>query len=222
MPTVILLDNSLSMAQPVLLPESGESTTHLQLAIHGINGLLDYLTHYCKLEFVSLLTFSSMYEVISPFTRDFDMLKARLQVLEEGDQTFFEPAFIEVNRLVLSEWGSTTPCQVILVTDGSFSNSSILENLSKPGSPIPFAFPGNLTIATIAQPGPENTILQNLIQLCGNEGSMLQVDSPLSQQSVHKLFLKLVDKNYASYSGFLKCGNLGSKIMMSPVPVVSG
>lgn len=55
MPTIIVLDISLSMAQNTLVPDLGESTTCLQLAVHGINGLLDYLTHYCKLEFVSLV-----------------------------------------------------------------------------------------------------------------------------------------------------------------------
>ena len=55
MPTVILLDVSLSMIRPVIQADTGESCTILQLAIHGINFLLDYLTTHLKLEFVSLV-----------------------------------------------------------------------------------------------------------------------------------------------------------------------
>lgn len=56
MPTVVVLDVSLSMSLPVTIPESTETYTTLQLAIHGINSLLDYLTLYSKLEFVALVS----------------------------------------------------------------------------------------------------------------------------------------------------------------------
>ena len=56
MPTIVLLDVSLSMARPVAAQDSGETYTRLQLAIHGINTLLDYFNVYSKLEFVSLVS----------------------------------------------------------------------------------------------------------------------------------------------------------------------
>lgn len=56
MPTVILLDVSLSMIRPVAQSENGENYTILQLAIHGINSFLDYLSTHLKLEFVSLVS----------------------------------------------------------------------------------------------------------------------------------------------------------------------
>lgn len=56
MPTVILLDVSLSMTRPVQLPE-GNETTKKQLAIHGINTFLDHLSIHSKLEFISLVSF---------------------------------------------------------------------------------------------------------------------------------------------------------------------
>ncbi len=55
MPTIVLLDVSLSMARPVSVPDSGETYTRLQLATHGINTLLDYFNVYTRLEFVSLV-----------------------------------------------------------------------------------------------------------------------------------------------------------------------
>ncbi|CAG2068112.1 unnamed protein product [Timema podura] len=60
------------------------------------------------------IAFSSLYEIISPFTRDFESIKQKLQQLEEYDKTSIETALHGVNRLVLGEWGSATPCQVTL------------------------------------------------------------------------------------------------------------
>lgn len=57
MPTVIVLDVSLSMMRPVGLSENGEGTfTRQNLAVHGINTLLDYLAVHSKLEFVALVS----------------------------------------------------------------------------------------------------------------------------------------------------------------------
>jgi hypothetical protein len=63
------------------------------------------------------VAFSSLYEIVSPFTRDFDALKLKLQQLEEYDKTCIETALHGVNRLVLGEWGSATPCQVRVYED---------------------------------------------------------------------------------------------------------
>lgn len=55
MPTVILLDVSLSMTRPVQLSD-GTETTRKQLAVHGINAFLDHLSVHSKLEFISLVS----------------------------------------------------------------------------------------------------------------------------------------------------------------------
>lgn len=55
MPTVILLDVSLSMTRPVQLSD-GTETTRKQLAEIGINAFLDHLSIYSKLEFISLVS----------------------------------------------------------------------------------------------------------------------------------------------------------------------
>lgn len=62
------------------------------------------------------MTYSSSYDVVSPFTRDFDLLKSKLGQLEEQDKSCLEPVLAGVNKLVLGEWGSATPCQVSLLT----------------------------------------------------------------------------------------------------------
>ncbi|KAJ8925819.1 hypothetical protein NQ315_009669 [Exocentrus adspersus] len=53
MPTVILLDVSLSMTRPVQLSDGTESIRK-QLAEIGINAFLDHLSVHSKLEFISL------------------------------------------------------------------------------------------------------------------------------------------------------------------------
>lgn len=58
MPTVILLDVSLSMSRLVPstnTPSSADNCTRRQLAISGIHTLLDYLSANNKLEFVSMV-----------------------------------------------------------------------------------------------------------------------------------------------------------------------
>jgi len=59
MPTVLLLDVSLSMSRTVpgaaLSSPVADANTYRHLAIHGINSMLDYLTTNNKLEFVSLV-----------------------------------------------------------------------------------------------------------------------------------------------------------------------
>lgn len=61
MPTVILLDVSLSMTRPLLLND-GNETTRKQLAEIGINAFLDQLSIQSKLEFISLVsTFSHQF-----------------------------------------------------------------------------------------------------------------------------------------------------------------
>ncbi len=55
MPTVILLDVSLSMSRPVSTGESTEEFQRRHLAIHGINKFLDHLSSHAKQEFVALV-----------------------------------------------------------------------------------------------------------------------------------------------------------------------
>ena len=55
MPTVIALDVSLSMCRPVQIPDCTEEYQRRNLAIHGINTLLDHFSTNCRLEFVSMV-----------------------------------------------------------------------------------------------------------------------------------------------------------------------
>ena len=56
MPTIVLLDTSLSMTRPVSTSDNTEEYQRRHLAIRGISAFLDHLTVNAKLEFVSLVS----------------------------------------------------------------------------------------------------------------------------------------------------------------------
>lgn len=64
-------------------------------------------------------------------------------------------------------------------------------------------------------------LYQRLADLAGNGSVVLVPDSPLNKYSVAACFQKLAETNYVSFQGYLKCGNLGSRILLSPAPMVT-
>lgn len=54
--------------------------------------------------------------VVVPFTRDYDAIRVKLPHIEDGDKTCIEQALQGVNQLVLNEWGSQNPVQIIMVS----------------------------------------------------------------------------------------------------------
>ncbi|CAG9860668.1 unnamed protein product [Phyllotreta striolata] len=233
MPTIILLDVSLSMTKPVQIEDSLETVTRKQLAEVGICAFLDHLSIHSKLEFISLMAFSSLYEERCPFTRDYNVIKAELKNIEDYDKTCIETALHGVNQMVLGEWGNNTACQVLLVTDGNtgLGSNSLKESLAtlsqrsaKLPFPVPFSFPGKLHIVCLTTPSDSNFVkskplYQRLIDLTGSDGSILIPDNLHSESSVIGLFQKLADDMYTTFKGTLKCGNMESKIVLSPAPV---
>lgn len=57
--------------------------------------------------------------------------------------------------------------------------------------------------------------------MSGYDGSVLMPEQ-LNETSVITMFQKLAEDMYASFKGVLRCGNLESKIILSPAPVVIG
>ncbi|XP_066599693.1 integrator complex subunit 14 [Prorops nasuta] len=238
MPTVIALDVSLSMRRLVAGGSNNDNSTNEQftrhhLAVHGINILLQYLQANSKLEFVSLVVFSSFYEVLCSFTRDYDSIRAKLQNIEECDKTCIETALHGVNNVIMAEWGNTTACQIILITDGntgvgpnSLGESINSFNLARDGNPfpLPFPYPGKLSIVCIANAQDLGLAIglplyHRLVDLAGGDSCVLVPEGPLSKHSISNCFQKLSETNYVSFQGYLKCGNLGSAIVLSPAPI---
>ncbi|KAF4526527.1 hypothetical protein B566_EDAN005894 [Ephemera danica] len=226
MPTIIVIDVSLSMTRPVPIADSTDTITRQQLGVQGLGVLLNHLHSHSRLEFVALIAFSSLYDVLCPFTRDFDLLRSKLNNLEEFDKTCLEVALHGVNSLVLDEWGTGTPCQVILVTDGSVGMGptglgACLAGGS--GSPLPFSFPGSLSVMCLAspeEPGVAQTMpmYHRLVELAGGQGTLYMPEGPLSPKSVIGMFQRLAETQFSSFQGTLTCGNLSSSIVLSPIP----
>lgn len=78
MPTVVVMDVSLSMTRPVSV-EGSEEYQRKHLAAHGLTMLFEHMATNYKLEFTALVVFSSLWELMVPFTRDYNTL----QVLKE-------------------------------------------------------------------------------------------------------------------------------------------
>lgn len=91
----------------------------LSLAVMGINSLLDYFSQNCKLEYVSLIQFSSLWESLLPFTRDYQAIRDKLKTSIVVDKTCLEAGLVGAATSVTDDWDSGTPVQVIVITDGS-------------------------------------------------------------------------------------------------------
>uniref|UniRef100_A0A8C9WBE8 Integrator complex subunit 14 n=1 Tax=Scleropages formosus TaxID=113540 RepID=A0A8C9WBE8_SCLFO len=122
MPTVVLMDVSLSMTRPVQL-DGTEEFQRKNLAVHGLTMLFEHMATNYRLEFTALVAFSSLWELMVPFTRDYNTLQEALNNLEDYDKTCLEPALQGVSNIVQQEWGSTCPCQL--------QNSDTLDNLEQ-------------------------------------------------------------------------------------------
>lgn len=77
MPTVVLMDVSLSMTRPVSLDGSSEEFQRKNLAVHGLNMLFEHMASNYRLEFTALMAFSSLWELLVPFTRDYNALQVK-------------------------------------------------------------------------------------------------------------------------------------------------
>ncbi|KAL7648899.1 UNVERIFIED_CONTAM: hypothetical protein RMT77_000833 [Armadillidium vulgare] len=242
MPTVLLLDVSLSMCQPVFedigiigkskpLEENGDVILRKNLSVMGCNQILDHFSQYCKLEFTALIIFSSLYEVVVRFTRDFDSVKGALSTLEDYDKTNIQVGLLGVTQHILEEWGNGTPCQIVLISDGNLgtqqgvlskSLASLQHGHGPSELPLPFPFPAKLHIVCIASPDDEalkvsQPIYQKMLEI-GGEGSLYIPERNFTVKSVSSMFEKLIAENFMPYNGTIHCGNLSASIMLSPPP----
>ncbi|CAB1331771.1 unnamed protein product, partial [Coregonus sp. 'balchen'] len=159
MPTVVLMDASLSMTRPVSLEPCSEELQRKNLAVAGLTMLFEHMATNYRLEFTSLVAFSSLWEQLVPFTRDYNILQEALSNLEDYDKTCLESALHGVSNVVQQEWGHACPTQVVLVTDGSLGigKGSLRHSLQtlkgRPEDkkfPLPFPFPAKLFVMCIA------------------------------------------------------------------------
>jgi len=56
--------------------------------------------------------FSSLYQQVVPFTRDYTEIRTALGKLDDYNKTRIDVALAGVDQLLTDEWGSTSHCQV--------------------------------------------------------------------------------------------------------------
>ncbi|XP_077451457.1 integrator complex subunit 14 isoform X2 [Stigmatopora argus] len=231
MPTVVLMDASLSMTRPVS-QDISEEFQRKNLAVHGLNMLFEHMASNYRLEFTALMAFSSLWELLVPFTRDYNALQDALSNLEDYDKTCVESALNGVSNVVQQEWGSACPCQVVLVTDGSLgigkgSLRHSLQSLKHRGDdkkfPLPFPFPTKMFIMCVANTDElQMTVAldkwEELLTLSGGDGQVFTVEGPLCMQGVQAMFGRLIDRAYSPFHAVLHCGNLSADVQVFPRP----
>ncbi|XP_075982470.1 integrator complex subunit 14 [Anticarsia gemmatalis] len=232
MPTVLLLDVSLSMSRPVPTSDTTDTHTRFTIATTAINTFLDYLSVHSKLEYVALVSFSSTCEVAVPFTRDFDTIRSKLLTLEEGDKTCIDTALLGVNQLVLSEWGCQTPVQIILITDGSSGVGAIGRNRIVQALPLPPSYPAKIHVLPIVSPHDTSLqhampLYQKIVDLANNttsnsNGNMsrgsIYCPDQLTVPGVITAITRLCEQHYQEFWCILKCGQLEAKVQLFPAP----
>ena len=223
MPTAILLDVSLSMARPF---SNNENKTYLDVAVENICRLLDNFKEHNKLEYVSLLVFSSLYEVLVNFTRDFELIKNALLKTVTYDKTVIETALQGLESCVTKEWGLSTPINVILITDGTsgIGEGSLKESLDTLDDrnedsvfPLPFDFPSELNIICLNESEKDLKLFEDLISINYNKGRLYALESS-SEKNVQECFERLLKVHYDKFEVILKCGNFESFVSLSPSP----
>lgn len=116
MPTIILLDVSLSMCR--LANHVGDPIEVKQHANVGVGTLLDYFAQNTQLEYTALIVFSSLWEIRHQFTRHHESIKNGIYDLELYDKSNIINAVRGVLSLKLYEWVQNGPINIILITDG--------------------------------------------------------------------------------------------------------
>ncbi|XP_063304845.1 integrator complex subunit 14 [Pelobates fuscus] len=231
MPTVVVMDVSLSMTRPVPV-EGTEDFQRKHLASHGLTMLFEHMATNYKLEFTALVVFSSLWELMVPFTRDYNTLQEALSNIDDYDKTCLESALQGVSSVVQQEWGALTPCQIVLVTDGCLgigrgslhhSLATINQRSESNRFPLPFPFPSKLYVMCMAnleelQSSDSLDCLERLIDLNNGEGQIFTIDGPLCLKNVQSMFGKLIDVAYTPFHAVLKCGNLSSDVQVFPRP----
>lgn len=238
MPTVILLDVSLSMCRKVLLTDTNEADTIRNLAVKGLHVLIDHIVSCSRLESTALLTFSSLWDKLVNFTRDYEQIKAALNDLDQyHDKTNVLNAIIGVNDLVMEEWGSSCPLvNVILVTDGSCTMSALDFDSMADKQIVTFQFPCKLHVVCIGSPNEPSiqssmSFFSNIISTYGMDGSIgkssnastnvpqenqIHVPEQMTVRSINRVFQKIADSCYKTWKGQIHCGNLWSPITLFP------
>ena len=222
MPTVVLLDTSLSMRRPAF--KTNQDETRHSLACKGLEWFFDFMSKCFSYEYTSFHTFSSNFETMVTFTRDYTQLKDKLADIPFQDRTDLHSALVTVVDVVVTEWGAFAPCQIVIVTDGSPGVKHQDAVHRKQIMSIPFSCQLSVVcVATqeelVTQSSLSKTSLQRLCESVSITPSEIYIPrGPLSGESVKGAFKQLTRHCFVPFESTLKCGHLQSRVSLSPSP----
>ncbi|XP_065571957.1 integrator complex subunit 14-like isoform X2 [Artemia franciscana] len=219
MPTLAVLDASLSMLVTAS-KEPGE--TKLSLALQGLKKFLTHISQCNKLELLSLAAFSSSFDVVFPFSRDYDGIKRHLETIEPCDVSCISVALSRLQSYIYHEWGHAENCQVIFITDGSLGfgrNSMVAKLASNQFSfnesfcfiPVLLIDPSEVTYATSIR------TYNRMVELAG-QGAVFSPNGDLTIDTVMSMFHRICEVYYAPFTGTITCGCLSETISLCPPP----
>ena len=244
MPTIILIDSSLSMQRPANKPSSerpSEPSTPesrdndafelMDLAKWGIDLLLGHIEKVYKMENVAILSYGNQVELVCPFTRDISELRAKITTIDSSDSSNPIAGLKGVVNYVHESWGNSANINVILVTDGGIgygkkSLNHYLENKHLLDREIQFSFPGTLNIVLVNHMediSSEVSSFEKLIEISGLPGQVLvpslSQGSQLTRNCVEKCVQTVIDTHFKPYIGKLTMGDeLNVQITLCPPP----
>lgn len=215
------------MRRPASRAKAEEETRH-SLSCRGLQWFFDYLNSFFPYEYTALSTFSSNCETIAGFTRDYGSLKEKLADIPFQDRTDLHSALITAIDIVVAEWGTFAPCQIVVVTDGSPGvrhQDSYLHH--KQVMCVPFSCKLNVVcIAThdellASSSSSSQSCLQRLCETADiTPSEAFFPTGTLNTESVKGAFKQLAKACFQPYMGTLKCGHLNTRISLTPSPAM--
>lgn len=223
MPTVVLLDTSLSMRRPASRGNQDESRH--SLACKGLGWFFDYLSKSFPHEYTAFHAFSSGCETVAVFTRDYKELKSKLADIPFYDRTDLHSALATVVEVVIAEWGAFAPCQIVVVTDGSPGVRHQDAAHRKQVLSMPFSCKLSVVcVATREELMQSSFSKSNMQRLCETADiTPTEVFVPggvLNVEAVKCTFRELAKACFVPFVSILKCGHLQSKVSLSPSPAM--
>lgn len=243
MPTLILIDSSLSMLRPANKPSSEVGTPEsrdndvfelMDLAKWGIDLLLGHIEKAYKMEHVAILSYGCQCDLVCPFTRDISELRAKITTIDSSDSSNPISGLKGMVNYVMEAWGNSANVNVIVVSDGGTgygkkSLSHYLENKHLLDREIlfPLSFPGTFNIVLVNHLEEIQNELSNfekLVELTGLPGqvfvpSQTQPGSQLTRNCVEKCVQTVIDTHFKPFVGKLTMGDeLNVQITLCPPP----
>ncbi len=240
MPTLILIDASLSMARLANRPPE-KNTDHspsnedpsgvqiLDLAKWGIDHLLNHIENVYKMEHIAILSYGTQCDLVCPFIRDISEVRAKCTTIDGFDSTNIISGLKGLVNYVQESWGNTAQINVIAVTDGGVGQGkrclgSLLENkyLLEREIQFPFAFAGSFNVVLVnheSEAQDVQVLYEKLIAKSGLKGQVFVPSPSLTRCSVEKCFQSIIDHHFKPFIGKLTLGDeLSSTITLCPPP----